>query len=121
MNSNDMIETYVKLRDKKKRMQDEHKKELEPIEEGLMKLEARLMQAMEETGVEKLGGTAGTAFTKVNTSISVADWDSVVSYVKDNDAYDLLERRVAKSAALERGDVPGLTVNQTKVVQIRRK
>lgn len=121
MDANKLIDTYVRLRDKKKAVQAKHKAELEPFDEGLMKIEAKLMDLMESSGVEKLGGAAGTAFTKVNASVSVADWEQVVSYVRENDAYDLLERRVAKTAALERGDVPGLAINQVKVVQVRRK
>jgi hypothetical protein len=121
MDANKLIETYVLLRDKKKALQDKHKEELEPFDEGLMKIEAKLMDLMESSGVEKLGGAAGTAFTKVNTSVTVSDWEQVLDYVRENDAYDLLERRVAKTAAMERGDVRGLSVNQTKVVQVRRK
>lgn len=121
MDANKLIETYVKLRDKKKAVQDQHKAEIEPLDEGLMKIEAKLMQLMSDSGVEKLGGAAGTAFTKVNTSVTVGDWDQVVGYVREHDAYDILERRVSKTAAMERGDVPGLTLNQVKVVQVRRK
>lgn len=121
MDTNKLIETYVKLRDKKKELQDKLKADLEPIEEGLMKIESRVLQVMQETGVDKLAGSAGTAFSKINTSVTVADWDKVVEYVRDNDAFDLLEKRVSKTAAQERGDVPGLAVSQTKVVQFRRK
>jgi len=121
MDANKLIETYVKLRDKKKEVQDRHKAELEPFDEGLMKIEAKLLQVMTDSGVEKIGGGAGTAFTKVNTSVTVGDWEKIVDYVKENEAYDILERRVAKTAVLERGDVPGLNVNQVKVVQVRRK
>lgn len=121
MDANKLIETYIALRDKKKQVVEAHQKELEPYDMGLMKLEAKLMGALETAGVEKLGGAAGTAFTKINTSVIVADWEQVVEYVRENDAYDVLERRVAKTAALERGDVPGLAISRTKVVQIRRK
>lgn len=121
MDANKLIETYVRLRDKKREVQERHKAELEPFDEGLMKIEAKLLDVMNSSKVEKLGGAAGTAFTKINTSVTVADWEQVVDYVRKNEAYDLLEKRVAKSAALERGDVPGLAVNQVKVVQVRRK
>lgn len=121
MDANKLIDTYVKLRDKKKSMQDDFKAQLEPVEEGLMKVESKLMQMMQDVGVDKLAGAAGTAFVKVNVSMTVADWDEVIGYVKENDAYDLLEKRVSKTAAQERGDVPGLAISQTRVVQIRRK
>ena len=116
-----LIEYYIQLRDRKKDMQARHKQELEPIEGGLMKLEAMLQARLDEMGVDKMGGDTGTVFTKVNTSVTVEDWESVVNYVKSNDAFDLLDRRVNKSAAQERGDVPGLRTSQMKTVQVRRK
>lgn len=118
---NQLIDYYVQLRDRKKELQMKHKEELEPIDAGLMKLEAKMQEQMSELGVEKIGGEAGTAFTKVNTSVMVEDWESVVDYVKEHDAYDLLEKRVAKSAAIERADVPGLRFSNVKTVQVRRK
>lgn len=121
MNADRLIETYVRLRDKKAELAAKHKAELEPVEAGMMKLESMLLALLDETGADKVSGPHGTAFTKVNTSVTVADWDAVVGYVQEHGAYDLLERRVAKTAAMERGDVPGLNVSQIKVVQIRRK
>lgn len=118
---NQLIDYYVQLRDRKKELQAKHKEELEPIDAGLMKLEARMQEQMGELGVEKVGGDAGTVYTKVNTNVMVEDWQSVVDYVKDNDAFDLLEKRVAKSAAIERADVPGLRFSNVKTIQVRRK
>ena len=118
---NQLIEYYVALRDRKKEIQTKHKEELEPIDAGLMKLEATMQAKLNELGVEKAGGDAGTVFTKTNVSVNVEDWDSVLDYVKSNEAYDVLERRVSKAAALERGDVPGLRTTQVKTIQVRRK
>ena len=33
-----------------------------------------------------------------NALAQVADWDATLEFIKDNDAYDLLEKRVSKSA-----------------------
>jgi len=121
MTADKLIETYVRLRDKKAELVAKHKAELEPFDAGMMKLEARLIELLDTAGADKVSGPHGTAFTKVNTSVSVSDWDAVVGYVREHEAFDLLERRVAKSAAMERGDVPGLSVSQVRVVQVRRK
>ncbi len=119
--TNTLISYYIQLRDRKKEIQAWHKEELEPVDAGLMKLEGMLQERLTEMGVEKMGGDTGTVFTKVNTSVTVEDWDSVVDYVKSNDAFDLLDRRVNKTAAQERGDVPGLRTSQMKTIQVRRK
>jgi len=121
MSVDQLIQLYVQLRDKKKEVVDRHKAELEPYDMGLAKLEALMQQKLDESGVEKMGGEHGTVFTKVNSSVTVDDWDSVLDYVRDNEAYDVLEKRVSKQAALERGDVPGLRFSQVKTVNVRRK
>jgi len=119
--TNTLISYYIQLRDRKKEMQMRHKEELEPIEGGLMKLEGMMQERLNDMGVEKMGGDTGTVFTKVNTSITVEDWESVLGYIKSNDAFDILDRRVNKTAAQERGDVPGLRTSQIKTIQVRRK
>ncbi|SRR6056297_239502 len=119
--TNTLISYYIQLRDRKKEMQMRHKEELEPIEGGLMKLEGMMQERLNDMGVEKMGGDTGTVFTKVNTSITVEDWESVLGYIKNNDAFDILDRRVNKTAAQERGDVPGLRTSQIKTIQVRRK
>jgi len=119
--TNTLISYYIQLRDRKKEMQTRHKEELEPIEGGLMKLEGMMQERLNDMGVEKMGGDTGTVFTKVNTSITVEDWESVLGYIKSNDAFDILDRRVNKTAAQERGDVPGLRTSQIKTIQVRRK
>lgn len=116
-----MIGLYVQLRDKKKQVQEQHKADLEPIDAGLMKLEARMQEALEEAGVKQMAGEHGTVFVKVNTSYSVEDWDAVWNYVRDNNAVDVLERRVSKTAVQERGDVPGLRSSQVRTLNVRRK
>ncbi len=121
MNMNKLIDYYIQLRDRKKEIQTQHKAELEPVEAGLMKLEAIMQEHLSKLGVDKVGGDTGTVFTKTNVSIAVEDWDAVVGYVQEHDAYDLLEKRVSKTAAQERGDVPGLRTTQVKTVQVRRK
>lgn len=117
----EMIGLYVQLRDKKSEIQAQHKAELEPIDIGLSKLESRMQDALAEAGVTQMAGAHGTAFTKINTSVSVEDWDAVLAYVAENDATDILERRVSKTAVLERGDVPGLRTSQVKTLNVRRK
>lgn len=117
----EMIGLYVQLRDKKAEVQARHKAEVEPYDMGLTKLEAKMQEALAAAGVTQMAGEHGTVFTKVNTSVTVEDWDAVLKYVADNDATDILERRVSKTAALERGDVPGLRTSQVRVINVRRK
>lgn len=116
-----LIGLYVALRDRKKEIQDRHKVELEPIEAGLMTLEAKLTAALDAAGVQKASGEHGTVFFSVTQKVAPEDWGTIMDYVVANKAYDVFERRLAKSAVLERGDVPGVHVTQYRNLNVRRK
>ena len=51
----------------------------------------------------------GTAFLTTTDFATVADWDAMLTFVRENDAYDMLEKRVSKTAV--RG-----YIEQTKTV-----
>jgi hypothetical protein len=66
----------------------------------------------------------GTAFTQIETSASVEEWSDVLDYIKKNEAWELLERRVAKGAVLAtieetKEPIPGVKVNQMRVLRVR--
>jgi hypothetical protein len=97
-NVDQVIAAYVKMREKKSRMEAEVKAEVAKINERLMKLEGWLREKADEQGVTSFKTNHGTAFMTTVDFASVADWDAVLKFIKDNDAYDMLERRVSKTA-----------------------
>ena len=59
-------------------------------------------------------------------SASVADWDAVLDHIRENDAWEMLERRVNKTAVEQFKAVnddlpPGVNWSETQVVNFRRK
>jgi len=97
-NVDQVIAAYVKMREKKSRMEAEVKAEVAKINEKLMKLEGWLREKADEQGVTSFKTNHGTAFMTTVDFASVADWDAVLNFIKENDAYDMLERRVSKTA-----------------------
>jgi hypothetical protein len=56
---------------------------------------------------------------------NVADWDAVLTFIKNHDAFDMLEKRVSKTAVRshmdETGEVPpGITYGTKLGVNIRK-
>jgi hypothetical protein len=56
----------------------------------------------------------------------VADWDAFLDHVRENEAWEMLERRVNKTAVEQfksvEGDLPpGVNWAETQVVNFRRK
>jgi hypothetical protein len=120
-----VVGTYVKLRRKKEALEASVKADVDEIKAKMAKLEAWLMQKADQDGVTSFKTTAGTAFVTTTDFANVADWDAVLSYIKTHDAYDMLEKRVSKTAVRaqldETGSVPpGITYGTKIGINIRK-
>lgn len=120
-----MIENYVKLRDKKKAVEDKHKAELAPFKETMDQLEGWLLEAMNTTGTESVRTPHGTAFKSMRTSAVVRDWQATLGFIRSHEAWHLLEARVSKTAAFAviketKEPIPGVETSQEVGVNVRR-
>lgn len=84
-----------------------------------------LLAKSNETGVDSFKTSAGTAYKTTKTFVSITDWDSFINYVRENDAFHLLQRRVTKSAAIEEkeenGELPpGLSYSEMFEINVRK-
>lgn len=120
-----IVATYVKLRDKKAQLKAAYDADVARIDEGLKKCEAFMLSKMQEQGVEAFKTPSGTAYKQTRTSATVADWDSLLNFVRGQDLWNLLEHRVSKTAVDEyraaNEDVPpGVNYRAETVVNFRR-
>ncbi len=95
------------------------------IKAKMSKMEAWLLEQANVQGVTSFKTNHGTAFVTTTDFANVADWDAVLVYIKDNEAFDLLERRVSKTAVRgyieARGAVPSGVNYGTKLeVNVRK-
>lgn len=121
-----LVEGYIKLRDTKAQMKARHEAEMAPINEMMDRIETRLLAQMQAQGVDSYAVRGvGTAYVSTTTKANVADWDSLLGFVRDNGLWQLLERRVAKSAvdeyvAANQDLPPGVNYSQAVAVNVRR-
>ena len=93
---------------------------------------ARLKAEMQKLGIENVKTAVGTAYTTTTESVTVADQEVFFNYVKDNEAWELMEKRASKSAVLavmgerdesgSRPDAPppGISFYAVKSINVRR-
>jgi len=98
MKIDDVIKTFIKLRNKKEKLEREHTAEVKGIKENLNKLQAYIKQKADVDGVTSFKTGEGTASIVTKDFAQVADWDSVLAFIKKEEAWDMLEKRVSKSA-----------------------
>lgn len=120
-----IVERYVALRDKKAEMKKAFDESVKDIDGALERIENFLLARMQELGVESVRTPFGTPYISKRTSASVADWEAVLDFIKANDEWPMLERRVNKAVVAtwreEHNDLPpGLNWVEERVVNIRR-
>lgn len=103
-----VIGAVVKLRAQKAEIEAESKAKKKVIEDQIDKLEAYIKAESDRTGVTSFKTAHGTAFLSTSDYANVANWDAVLAFIKEHNAYDLLERRVNKQAV--RGYMESLKV-----------
>ena len=121
----ELVDAYIKLRDKRDAIKKEHAEALKPYNDALYKLEVHFQQVMDKQGLENLKSESGVAYKSVQSSVTVADWDVFRDYVLEHEAFHLLEKRASKTAVEEvveeTGELPpGLNLSRTIKVNVRR-
>lgn len=121
----DVLAKYVELRDKKATAKAKYDNYVGDIDVKLDRLEAWLLAQMEKTGVSQFKSEHGTAYVQEKVKCSGSDWPTTWRWIKDNDRFDLLEKRVssktAKEVFEETGEYPpGINVYSEREVTVRR-
>lgn len=120
------IDGYLKLRRAMEDLKEKQKLETAPLLDKKLKLEGWLMQQLDAAGVDSLSAKGiGTVFKQTTTSITAEEWDATLQWIKDNNAWEMLEHRVSKSAAMDYIEThkevpPGLKVSTEVEVRIRK-
>jgi len=94
----DVIKAYLKFRGQKESIEAEAKDRVKDIKDKMLKLEGWIKEKADEMGVSSFKTDHGTAFLTTTDYANVADWDAVLTFIKENEAFDMLEKRVSKTA-----------------------
>lgn len=121
----DYLDKYLRIRQMKREMEDRHKQELAPLNEALSALEDHFQKTMDEAGLETLKSGSGTAYKTVQTSVKASDKVAFLEWVKQHEAWHLLDIRPAKTAVEEFVDEegsppPGLDMSRHMKVNVRK-
>jgi hypothetical protein len=85
---------------------------VDKIEDEEKQLKAQLIQACKEAGISSIGGSKYGANYKTKDKPTVGDWAKLYAFIKENDAFDLLHKRLTEKAVEERWEdnveIPGV-------------
>ena len=127
----DLTAKYVELRDRKAAIKKEADDETAKLSALQEKIEDKIKEIMHANGVTSLKTAHGTAYISYKESATVADWDALLGFIRSNEAWELLERRINKTAckdmmeqdrngAYTHPPPPGVNFTRSEGVNVRR-
>ncbi len=121
-----LVSVYIKIRDQKAAVATKLKEEEAALNDKLEIVKSALLEHCKENNVESVRTSMGTFFRQVRTRYWTSDWESMNSFIKENDAVDLLEKRLhqgnMRQFLEENPDKlpPGLNVDSAYTITVRR-
>jgi len=96
MDASQLVKVYIKIRDAKETRKKQMEAEIADLDQQLDAVEQELLEICKTTGQDG-GKTQFGSFTRsVKTRYWTSDWDSMYKFIREHDAPDLLERRIAQ-------------------------
>lgn len=125
MKMSDLVGKYVELREKRAQHKADFDMKVADIDKMMEKIEAKLLEVFEQTGMDSVKTEFGTAYTSNRTTASVADKEVFMEFVKSSDEWPLLEVRANKSSVEqyreEHGELPpGVNWRVERTIGVRR-
>ena len=117
---------YIKIRDAKDKLTADYKQQYADLEAQMAVLEAEMLETCKTMNADSIRTKAGTIVRSIKSRYWTNDWDSMYRFIKEHDAYGLLEKRLhqthMKEFLSENPDLlpMGLNVESEYTVVVRR-
>lgn len=85
---------YIKIRDARAKLKSDYEAQDAELQEQMDVIEEQLLEACKSIGADSIRTAAGTVIRSVKNRYWTNDWDSMYSFVREHDAFGLLERRI---------------------------
>jgi len=97
LRNDELVHMYIMLRDEIAKKKAAFDLDVADMKAKQTKIEGILLHRFQESGEESARTKFGTAFKTTKKFASVADWDSLLDYIKKEDAWELLTHAVSKT------------------------
>jgi hypothetical protein len=127
LNVEQLVKAYIKMRDARQQLLREFDEADDRIKQQQDVVQQALLELCKETGTDGLKTSAGTVTRTIKTRYWTSDWNSMKNFIKENDAFELLEQRVhqtnMKSFLEENPNLmpPGMNIDSKYAITVRRK
>jgi len=92
-----VVKAYLAIRSERDRILREYEARDSKLKDDLKKLESVLLDVCNTVNADSIKTSLGTVIRKLNERYICSDWDNFKQYVLENEAIELLERRIHQS------------------------
>lgn len=123
--NDELVHVFITLREHRAKLKAAYDNADAETKAKQEKIQGLMLTRFNESGMESMRTKYGTAYKQTKSFATVGDKDTFFNYVKEHDAYELLEARCSKTAVdqykVANNDVPpGVNYREEIVVNIRR-
>ena len=126
-NTEELVSAYLALRNSRAELKDNYEEADGKLKSEMEQIEQAMLEICNDVGADSIKTTLGTVIRKVNERFYCTDWDNFKNYVLENEAVELLERRIHQGnfkehmAQIEgQGLPPGVNVMREYGITVRK-
>lgn len=126
-NLEELVKTYLTIRNEREKILNEYEEQDKKLKEDMALIEQSMLIVCNDTNADSIKTQHGTVIRKLNERFYCNDWDNFRKFVLENEAVELLERRIHQSNFKEfmsehpqEGLPPGVNVMREFGVVVRK-
>lgn len=126
MDINKLTSVHLKIRDARSDLKRKFEEEDRKLKIKQERIENEMLRFLQDSNTGSVRTESGTFYRQEEITPTGSDWDAFYRWVRENDAFDALERRIKKTFVKEYmethegGIPPGVSVYREYVVRVRR-
>jgi hypothetical protein len=93
-NLEELVKAYLTIRTERETLKTQYEADDKLLLTDMEALEKEMLVICNDTNASSIRTGSGTVIRKLNERYTTNDWDNFKKFVMDNDAVDLLERRI---------------------------
>jgi hypothetical protein len=94
VNTEELVEAYLNIRNERERILREYEAQDERLKDDMRKIETAMLSVCNTIGADSIKTKSGTIMRKLTERFHCSDWENFSKYVLDNEALELLEKRI---------------------------
>ena len=94
MNLEELVRDYIEIRTQREVLLAKYEEQDQELKEALKNIEVEMLDICNNTNADSIKTQHGTVIRKLNERFYCNDWDNFRKFVLENEAVELLERRI---------------------------